>query len=109
MALLASMLVFTFVDRCRKGASCTPLDLRWTIVNWVLYVTICCELVVLGFLPLPFFDIFELMSEQAEQGFYFVGKHYSTLLKQKLQSLIGDEEPSPQTVEVIMGRKLQVL
>jgi peroxisome-assembly ATPase len=48
------------------------------------------------------------MSEQAEQGFYFVGKHYSTLLKQKLQSLIGDEEPSPQTVEVIMGRKLQV-
>ncbi|CAD6262993.1 unnamed protein product [Miscanthus lutarioriparius] len=44
----------------------------------------------------------------AEQGFYFVGKHYSTLLKQKLQSLIGDEEPSPQTVEVIMGRKLQV-
>ncbi|XP_034599654.1 uncharacterized protein [Setaria viridis] len=44
----------------------------------------------------------------AKQGFYFVGKHYSTLLKQKLQSLIGDEEPSPQTVEVIMGRKLQV-
>ncbi|XP_020402948.1 uncharacterized protein [Zea mays] len=44
----------------------------------------------------------------AEQGFYFVGKHYSTLLKQKLQSLIGDEKPSPQTVEVIMGRKLQV-
>ncbi|CAO2187697.1 unnamed protein product, partial [Urochloa humidicola] len=31
----------------------------------------------------------------AEQGFYFVGKHHSTLLKQKLQSLIGDEEPSP--------------
>ena len=48
------------------------------------------------------------MSEQAEQGFYFVGKHYSTLLKQKLQSLIGDEEPSPQTVEVIMGRILPV-
>ena len=48
------------------------------------------------------------MSEQAEQGFYFVGKHYSTLLKQRLQSLIGDEEPSPQTVEVIMGRKLPV-
>ncbi|XP_039811777.1 AFG1-like ATPase isoform X3 [Panicum virgatum] len=44
----------------------------------------------------------------AEQGFYFVGKHYSTLLKQKLQSLSGDEEPRPQTVEVIMGRKLQV-
>jgi protein AFG1 len=44
----------------------------------------------------------------AEQGFYLVGKHYSTLLKQKLQSLNGDEEPRPQTVEVIMGRKLQV-
>lgn len=44
----------------------------------------------------------------AEQGFYFVGKEYSTLLKQKFQSLIGDEEPSPQTVEVIMGRQLQV-
>jgi len=102
------MVVFTFVDHCRKGASCTPLDLQWTIVNWVLYVTNFCKLVVLGFFPLSFSDIFKLMSEQAEQGFYFVGKHYSTLLKQKLQSLIGDEEPSPQTVEVIMGRKLQV-
>ncbi|KAL6660896.1 hypothetical protein ACP70R_000280 [Stipagrostis hirtigluma subsp. patula] len=39
----------------------------------------------------------------AEQGFYFVGKHYTTLLKQKLQSLIGDEEPRPQTVEVPLG------
>jgi hypothetical protein len=102
------MLVFTFVDHFRKGASCTPLDLQWTIVNWVLYVTNFCKLVVLGLFPLSFSDIFELMSEQAEQGFYFVGKHYSTLLKQKLQSLIGHEEPSPQTVEVIMGRKLQV-
>ncbi|WVZ94239.1 hypothetical protein U9M48_040151 [Paspalum notatum var. saurae] len=44
----------------------------------------------------------------AEHGFYFVGKHYTTLLKQKLQTLIGDEEPRPQTVEVVMGRTLQV-
>lgn len=44
----------------------------------------------------------------AEQGFFFVGKHYTTLLKQKLQTLIGDEEPMPQTVEVVMGRTLQV-
>ncbi|XP_062195550.1 uncharacterized protein LOC133898814 [Phragmites australis] len=44
----------------------------------------------------------------AEKGFYFVEKHYSTLFKQKLQSLIGDKEPRPQTVEVVMGRKLQV-
>ncbi|BAF23315.1 Os08g0265500, partial [Oryza sativa Japonica Group] len=43
----------------------------------------------------------------AEQGFYFIGKQYS-LLKQKLQTLIGDEEPRPQTVEVVMGRQLQV-
>uniref|UniRef100_A0A0D9X609 AAA+ ATPase domain-containing protein n=2 Tax=Leersia perrieri TaxID=77586 RepID=A0A0D9X609_9ORYZ len=44
----------------------------------------------------------------AEQGFYFVGKQYSTLLQQKFQTLIGDEEPRPQTVEVVMGRQLQV-
>jgi len=49
------------------------------------------------------------MLEQVEQGFFFVGKHYTTLLKQKLQTLIGDEEPMPQTVEVVMGRTLQVL
>ncbi|KQJ95827.1 AFG1-like ATPase [Brachypodium distachyon] len=44
----------------------------------------------------------------AEEGFYFVGKQCSTVLKQKFQSLIGVEEPTPQTVEVVMGRKLQV-
>ncbi|KAL5221185.1 hypothetical protein ABZP36_025898 [Zizania latifolia] len=43
----------------------------------------------------------------AEQGFYFVGK-YSTLVKQKFQTLIGDVEPRPQRVEVVMGRQLQV-
>uniref|UniRef100_A0A0E0EJN9 AAA+ ATPase domain-containing protein n=1 Tax=Oryza meridionalis TaxID=40149 RepID=A0A0E0EJN9_9ORYZ len=51
---------------------------------------------------LPFIDTLK-----AEQGFYFIGKQYS-LLKQKLQTLIGDEEPRPQTVEVVMGRQLQV-
>ncbi|XP_051205938.1 uncharacterized protein [Lolium perenne] len=44
----------------------------------------------------------------AEEGFYFVGDRCSTVLKEKFQSLIGDEEPTPQTVEVVMGRKLQV-
>ncbi|XP_006659266.1 AFG1-like ATPase [Oryza brachyantha] len=44
----------------------------------------------------------------AEQGFYFVGKEYNTLLKQKFQTLIGNEKPRPQTVEVVMGRQLQV-
>ncbi|KAK6151532.1 hypothetical protein DH2020_014167 [Rehmannia glutinosa] len=39
----------------------------------------------------------------AEQGFYFVGKHLSGLLKQKFQQLIGDQEAVPQEVEVVMG------
>nr|XP_010927973.1 AFG1-like ATPase [Elaeis guineensis] len=45
----------------------------------------------------------------AEQGFYFVGKEYSELLKQKFYQLIGQEIPGPQVVEVVMGRQLQVL
>ncbi|KAI3446695.1 hypothetical protein Pfo_003360 [Paulownia fortunei] len=44
----------------------------------------------------------------AEQGFYFVGKHLSGLLKQKFQQLIGEHVAVPQEVEVVMGRKLQV-
>ncbi|CAN8326634.1 unnamed protein product [Cochlearia groenlandica] len=45
----------------------------------------------------------------AEQGFYFIGKDLSTLLKQKFQQLIGDNVVArPQVVEVVMGRKLQV-
>ncbi|PIN21888.1 putative ATPase [Handroanthus impetiginosus] len=44
----------------------------------------------------------------AEQGFYFVGRHLSGLLKQKFQQLIGEHEAIPQEVEVVMGRKLQV-
>ncbi|XP_051117973.1 uncharacterized protein LOC127242463 isoform X2 [Andrographis paniculata] len=44
----------------------------------------------------------------AEQGFYFVGKHLSTLLKQKFQQLIGERVAVPQEVEVVMGRKLKV-
>jgi hypothetical protein len=46
---------------------------------------------------------------QAEEGFYFVGDNCSAVLKEKFRSLIGDEEPTPQTVEVVMGRQLQVL
>ncbi|KAL6534752.1 hypothetical protein OROGR_013427 [Orobanche gracilis] len=44
----------------------------------------------------------------AEQGFYFVGKHLSGLLKQKFQQLIGEQVAGSQEVEVVMGRKLQV-
>ncbi|KAL7093214.1 hypothetical protein ACP275_11G029400 [Erythranthe tilingii] len=44
----------------------------------------------------------------AEQGFYFVGKHLSSLLKQKFQQLNGEQIAVPQEVEVVMGRKLKV-
>ncbi|WCJ30177.1 AFG1-like ATPase family protein [Euphorbia peplus] len=44
----------------------------------------------------------------AEQGFYFIGKDLSDLLRQKFQELIGEETPGPQEVEVVMGRTLQV-
>ncbi|KAJ4769498.1 Lactation elevated protein 1 [Rhynchospora pubera] len=44
----------------------------------------------------------------AEQGYYFVGSKYNELLKQKFQELVGDEEPRPQVVEVVMGRRLEV-
>ncbi|AEE85772.1 putative hexokinase [Arabidopsis thaliana] len=45
----------------------------------------------------------------AEQGFYFIGKDLSTLLKQKFRQLIGDNVVArPQVVEVVMGRKLQI-
>ena len=47
--------------------------------------------------------------DQAGEGFYLVGAQCSSVLKEKFQSLIGDEEPTPQTVEVVMGRQLQVL
>lgn len=45
---------------------------------------------------------------QAEEGFYFIGRDISGLLKQKFQQLVGDEPAGPQVVEVVMGRKLQV-
>ncbi|CAB79609.1 putative protein [Arabidopsis thaliana] len=44
----------------------------------------------------------------AEEGFYFIGKDISGLLKQKFQLLVGDQPAGPQVVEVVMGRKLQV-
>ncbi|KAL6539657.1 hypothetical protein OROHE_011428 [Orobanche hederae] len=44
----------------------------------------------------------------AEEGFYFVGKHLSDLLKQKFQQLIGEQVAGSQEVEVVMGRKLLV-
>ncbi|KAJ9162913.1 hypothetical protein P3X46_022650 [Hevea brasiliensis] len=44
----------------------------------------------------------------AEQGFYFVGKDLSGLLKLKFQELVGEQTAGPQEVEVVMGRTLQV-
>lgn len=51
---------------------------------------------------------FQLLSWQAQLGFYFVGKELSAFLKEKFQELIGEHSASPQEVEVVMGRKLQV-
>ncbi|KAG6413100.1 hypothetical protein SASPL_125801 [Salvia splendens] len=45
---------------------------------------------------------------KAEEGFYFLGKHWSGLLKKKFHQLIGEQTASPQEVEVVMGKKLQV-
>lgn len=45
---------------------------------------------------------------QAEQGFYFVGKDLSGLLKEKFQQLLGDHEAHPEEAEVVMGRTLKV-
>ncbi|CAL5374887.1 unnamed protein product [Camellia sinensis] len=44
----------------------------------------------------------------AAQGFYFVGKELTGLLKQKFQHLVGEHTAHPQQVEVVMGRTLQV-
>ncbi|GAB4837764.1 hypothetical protein Ancab_002630 [Ancistrocladus abbreviatus] len=44
----------------------------------------------------------------AEQGFYFIGKDISGLLKDQFQQLIGENKPYPQEVEVVMGRTLKV-
>ncbi|KAK9213525.1 hypothetical protein WN943_002913 [Citrus x changshan-huyou] len=44
----------------------------------------------------------------AQQGFYFVGKDSSEVMKRKFRDLIGEHEAGPQEVEVVMGRKLQV-
>ncbi|XP_057968642.1 uncharacterized protein LOC131158081 isoform X2 [Malania oleifera] len=44
----------------------------------------------------------------AEQGFYFVGVESSAFLKKKFQNIIGEHTASPQEVEVVMGRTLQV-
>ncbi|KAK9932062.1 hypothetical protein M0R45_019313 [Rubus argutus] len=44
----------------------------------------------------------------AEQGFYFVGKDLSGLLKEKFQQLLGDHEAHPEEAEVVMGRTLKV-
>ncbi|KAF7806581.1 AFG1-like ATPase isoform X1 [Senna tora] len=43
-----------------------------------------------------------------QQGFYLVGRELSGFLRQKFQQLVGERTPTPQEVEVVMGRKLQV-
>ncbi|RDX97974.1 AFG1-like ATPase, partial [Mucuna pruriens] len=43
-----------------------------------------------------------------EQGFYLVGRDLSGLLMQKFQQFIGEATATPQEVEVVMGRTLQV-
>ncbi|RVW84703.1 AFG1-like ATPase [Vitis vinifera] len=45
---------------------------------------------------------------KAEQGFFFIEKDASGLVKQKFQHLIGEHTAVPQEVEVVMGRKLQI-
>ncbi|KAH9304161.1 hypothetical protein KI387_008565, partial [Taxus chinensis] len=44
----------------------------------------------------------------AEQGFYFCGEEASRMLRDKFRSLIGGCIATPTSVEVVMGRKLQV-
>ncbi|KAK1268381.1 hypothetical protein QJS04_geneDACA022861 [Acorus gramineus] len=44
----------------------------------------------------------------AQQGFYFVGMENSGFLKKNFLQLVGALKPTPQVVEVVMGRKLQV-
>lgn len=46
---------------------------------------------------------------QAEQGFYFVEKSPSGLVKKKFEQLISHHTAVPQEVEVVMGRILQVI
>ncbi|XP_057868343.2 uncharacterized protein LOC131075509 isoform X2 [Cryptomeria japonica] len=45
----------------------------------------------------------------AEKGFYFCGEGASQLLREKFRSLIGGCIATPTSVEVVMGRKLQVM
>ncbi|KAM7259638.1 hypothetical protein ACFE04_015379 [Oxalis oulophora] len=45
----------------------------------------------------------------AQQGFYFIGKNLTDFLLEKFQELIGEHKAVPQEVEVVMGRKLQIL
>ncbi|KAM0939214.1 putative hexokinase [Dioscorea sansibarensis] len=44
----------------------------------------------------------------AQEGFYFIEKDNSGLLRQKFYELVGEEKAVPQVVEVVMGRTLQV-
>lgn len=52
-----------------------------------------------------FLSVLEL---QATQGFYFVGKDLSDVLKKKFEELIGQRKAYPQEVKLEMGRTLKV-
>lgn len=48
------------------------------------------------------------LTSHSKQGFYFIGKNLSGLLKEKFVELCGGDDASPQEVEVVMGRRLKV-
>lgn len=65
-------------------------------------------IVIVLFIMLQFLIAVFVLELQAQQGFYFVGKDSSEVMKRKFRDLIGEHEAGPQEVEVVMGRKLQV-
>lgn len=54
------------------------------------------------------FFVFCQFELQGGQGFYLVGRDSSGFLNKKFQQLIGEDTATPQEVEVVMGRTLQV-
>ena len=79
------------------------------ISAWLyVYIKFCLHIQSLIPIYYSFLTFHVCLELQAEQGFYFIGKDMSGFLKQKFQQLIGEHTASPQEVEVVMGRTLQV-
>ena len=79
------------------------------ISAWLyVYIKFCLHIQPLIPIYYRFLTFHVCLELQAEQGFYFIGKDISGFLKQKFQQLIGEHTASPQEVEVVMGRTLQV-